>query len=232
MKSEKVNYVVASCFRNDIRDFMEMNHYSGNINGVISDYCFCMLDDNGDIVGAAIFGRMAMANQWRRFGENQSDVIELRRLACSPDAVRNSESYMIGKMIKWLRKNTSIKVIVSYADAEYGHSGIIYKASNFRYEGFRKGAKVIVFEGKRYHDKTIRTKYNGALKPYAQKIKDALLDGRAEYRTTAGKHCYVFSLVALSHGRQYIGCELNEEYGSLQEERISKEINKQFADML
>ena len=38
--------------------------------------------------------------------------------------------------------------------------------------------------------------------------------------------------VALSHGRQYVGCELNEEYGPLQEERISKEINKQFADML
>ena len=38
--------------------------------------------------------------------------------------------------------------------------------------------------------------------------------------------------VALSHGRQYVGCELNEEYGPLQEERIQKEINKQFADML
>lgn len=38
--------------------------------------------------------------------------------------------------------------------------------------------------------------------------------------------------VALSHGRQYVGCELNEEYGPLQEERISKEIAKQFADML
>lgn len=38
--------------------------------------------------------------------------------------------------------------------------------------------------------------------------------------------------VAISHGRQYVGCELNPEYGPLQEERISKEINKQFADML
>jgi DNA modification methylase len=28
--------------------------------------------------------------------------------------------------------------------------------------------------------------------------------------------------VALQHGRQYLGCELNPEYGSLQQERISK----------
>lgn len=38
--------------------------------------------------------------------------------------------------------------------------------------------------------------------------------------------------VAISHGRQYVGCELNPEYGPLQEERIQKEVVKLFADML
>jgi DNA modification methylase len=28
--------------------------------------------------------------------------------------------------------------------------------------------------------------------------------------------------VAIQHGRQYLGCELNEEYGPLQQERIAK----------
>jgi hypothetical protein len=29
--------------------------------------------------------------------------------------------------------------------------------------------------------------------------------------------------VSLQHGRQYLGCELNPEYGLLQQERINKE---------
>jgi DNA modification methylase len=36
------------------------------------------------------------------------------------------------------------------------------------------------------------------------------------------------AMVALTHGRRYIGCELNPEYGPLQEERIYK----LFADMI
>lgn len=38
--------------------------------------------------------------------------------------------------------------------------------------------------------------------------------------------------VALDHGRQYLGCELNPEYGSLQEERIAKATSKQETDQL
>jgi DNA modification methylase len=36
------------------------------------------------------------------------------------------------------------------------------------------------------------------------------------------------AMVAVAHGRQYVGCELNPEYGPLQEERIIKT----FADIL
>lgn len=194
MKSEKLDYVVKQVNRKDIRTFIEDNHYSGNINGVISDYCFAMYDTDEQMVGAAIFGRMAMAGQWKRFGDAAEDVIELRRLCCLNEAFRNSESYMIGKMLRWLKRNTKHKVVVSYADAEHNHSGVIYRASNFVYEGFRKGAKVIVWNGKQYHDKTIRTMYNGVLKPFAERVKSALDTGEATYKLTAGKHCFIYKL--------------------------------------
>jgi len=57
VKSEKVNYIVNPVERKEVKDFIENNHYSGNINGVISDYCFSMTDANGIMVGAALFGR-------------------------------------------------------------------------------------------------------------------------------------------------------------------------------
>lgn len=187
------NFEVQLVERKDISDFIEHYHYSGSINGCISDYCFALFDGN-QMIGAAFFGRLAMANQWKRFGDSPEEVIELRRLCCVDNTPKNTESYFIGVMLRWLKKNTNIKVVVSYADEEYGHAGIIYKASNFEYLGFKSGAKVIEYNGKLYHDKAIRTKYKGQLKPFAQRLVDALLNGLAVYKTTKGKHTYIYKL--------------------------------------
>lgn len=187
------NYDVRRVERRDIAAFIEQWHYSGSINGCISDYCFALFDGAG-MIGAMFYGRMAMAGQWTRFGKTAEDVIELRRLCCIDDTPKNTESFFIGATLRWLKRNTTLRVVVSYADAEHGHTGTIYKASNFILDGKRAGARVIIFNGKRYHDKTIRTKYNGELKPYAARIKAALETGDAVYAATAGKFCYTYAL--------------------------------------
>ena len=66
--------------RSAIAEFIEVWHYSGSINGCISDYCYSLRDTESSIKGALFYGRMAMANQWRRFADSERDVIELRRL--------------------------------------------------------------------------------------------------------------------------------------------------------
>lgn len=187
-------YYVKHVERSEVRDFIEENHYSKSINGCIADYCFALFDDSHKMVGAMFYGRMAMANQWKRFSDKPSDVIELRRLCCIDDTPRNTESFFIGKTLKLLRKLWGEGVVVSYADKEYGHHGTIYKASNFKMIGEVSGAKVIYWNGKRYHDKTIRTKYKGELKPFARRVKDALESGEAYYKKTAGKYTYVYQL--------------------------------------
>jgi hypothetical protein len=192
-KKSVKNFDVIYCTRPEIEDFIKINHYSKSINGCDAAYCFKLMD-NKKILGAAFFGRMAMANQWKKFSDNQNDVIELRRLCCIDETPKNTESYFISRMIKWLKNNSHHKIIVSYADEEHGHKGTIYKASNFEYLGKQKGAKVIFYQGKNYHDKTIRTKYNGEIKPYAKKILDALSNGEAIYKNTAGKHTYIYRL--------------------------------------
>jgi len=83
---------------------------------------------------------------------------------------------------------------VSYADKEHGHQGTIYKASNFTQLEDIPGERVIMYRGKQYHDKTIRTKYKGELKPFARRIKDALETGEAFYKNTAGKCTYIYKL--------------------------------------
>lgn len=188
-----ITYTVEPCERKEIRDFIEKWHYSHNINGLLSQYCFKLMD--GDtMVGAMIYGGLGMANCWKKYAENKEDIIELRRLCCIDNTPKNTESYFIGKTLKWLLKNTSIKKVISYADNTYGHRGVIYQASNFKHLGKTAKGRVIMWQGKRYHDKTIRTKYKGELKPFAKRVKEALEKGEAYYEETKGKEIYLYDL--------------------------------------
>lgn len=188
-----ITYTVEPCERKEIRDFIEKWHYSHNINGLLSQFCFKLMD--GDtMVGAMIYGGLGMANCWKKYAENKEDIIELRRLCCIDDTPKNTESYFIGKTLKWLLRNTSIKKVISYADNTYGHRGVIYQASNFKHLGKTAKGRVIMWNGKRYHDKTIRTKYKGELKPFAKRVKEALEKGEAYYEETKGKEIYLYDL--------------------------------------
>jgi hypothetical protein len=131
-------YRVEKGERKDISAFIETYHYSGSINGVIADYNFRLVTPAGTVVGALFYGRMAMAGQYKRFAPEEKDVTELRRLCCIDDTPKNAESFLIGRSLRWLKKNTELKLVVSYADAEYGHTGGIYRASNFEYLGKKK----------------------------------------------------------------------------------------------
>jgi hypothetical protein len=146
------------------------------------------------MIGAALFGTLGMANNWKKFADKEKEVLELHRLCLVDDAPKNSESYFISRCLRWLKQNTDIKTVVSYADENYGHIGTIYKAANFDYLGETSPSRMISFNGKLYHDKAIRTKYKGTRKPFAQKLKDALDVGEAKYIDTKFKHCYIYKL--------------------------------------
>ena len=181
------------CERKDITSFIEANHYSGSINGVMASHCF-KLERDGTMVGAMLYGSLGMANAWKKYADAPEKVIELRRLCLIDDTLPNSESFFIGQTLRWLKQHTTIETIVSYADPNYGHAGTIYKATNFKHVGMTSKGKVIFWNGRKYHDKAIRTKYNGILKPFAVRIKAALDSGDAYYAEQAPKHIYVMQL--------------------------------------
>ena len=195
-------------FRTDIKSikpFIIHNHYSHNCHVVGAPISFSMMHHN-EIIGAMVYGYTAMVGQWKSFRDygvnKESDMIELRRLVCIDETPKNTESYFIAKTIKWLKKNTDFKIIVSYADPFHGHAGTIYKASNFKHIGMSSPGKIIDHNGRRYHDKTIRD-YNRTiykktgeriLLPAAVKLKAALESGEAKMIKTPPKHIYVYRL--------------------------------------
>ena len=190
--SELRSWTVEPCDRKEIRPFIEAWHYSKSINGVMSSHCFKLMNTNGEIVGAALFGSMGMANTWKRYVDDPKKIIELRRLCLIDDTPKNAESYLIGKCMRWLKQNTQVTHVISYADMTHNHTGVIYQATNFRKMGMTAPGRMIEHEGRLWHDKTIRTKYNGELKPFAKRLKEALDQGQAKYVKTKPKVIYLY----------------------------------------
>lgn len=194
-------YSFQRCELTHIRDLIETHHYSHNVNGLDIRFCFC-LTYGTELIAGMIYGRMAMRNAFLKYATREDDVIELRRLCCIDQTPKNTESFFIAKSIQYLTKRTPIKKIVSYADPTFGHNGTIYKASNFKLEGKTAKGKVIMYQGKRYHDKAIRTKYNGELKPFAIELIEALKTGKAQYIRTKPKFVYVYELPTRKRPKQ------------------------------
>lgn len=186
-------FTVHSEPRGNVRDFIETHHYSRSINGVKSSYCFS-LRHSGEMIGAALYGEVATRNQWVPYGSSEKAVLELRRLVLIDDTPRNAESYFIARTLKWLRKNTAVESVVSYADPHHGHEGIVYKASNFTLVGKSSPTKVVKWGNREYHDRAMRTKYNGVLKPFAQRLVDAVASGEAYMETRPPKNIYLYRL--------------------------------------
>ena len=66
--------------------------------------------------------------------QNKDLVLELNRLVLK-DNKKNQASILISSSLKLLPKP---KIVVSYADTEQEHTGIVYQASNFLYTGKSK----------------------------------------------------------------------------------------------
>lgn len=175
------------------RPFVEKWHYSKSTNGIKIFKCFALYCPGKvlpELVGAMIYGQPAMNHQASKWNPlNPDKCIELRRLCCIDDTPKNAESFFIGRTLRWLKKNTDIELIVSYADPMYGHEGTIYKASNFKHAGLTASGIVIMLDGKKYHDRTLRMN-----KPYAQEVRRRHELGETQVVQTPPKHVYTYRL--------------------------------------
>jgi hypothetical protein len=85
----------------------------------------------------------------------QEGLYELSRLCVHPDIQReeyNITSWFVSRCIKKFRKDTEVKAILSYADSSH-HSGIIYRATNFKYYGMSETKKDFYYEDGTKHSR-------------------------------------------------------------------------------
>lgn len=88
--------------------------------------------------------------------EEKDNVIELTRLWIKDGTPTNTESYLIGNTLKKSGK----EIIVSYAEPDQGHIGIVYQATNWIYTGLSEKRTNWKIEGIQKHSQTIADKYS------------------------------------------------------------------------
>jgi hypothetical protein len=84
-----------------------------------------------------------------------SNVIELNRLWVCDTVEKNGESFLIGNTINKVYK----EIVVSYAEIQQGHLGVIYQATNWIYTGLSAKRTNWTIEGINKHCQTIADKY-------------------------------------------------------------------------
>ena len=109
------------------------------------------------IVGVVIYGTPSSSPLREGIcGKDESfNVLELTRLWIEDSTPKNTESYLIGNTLSLVDK----EIIVSYAEIEQGHLGIVYQATNWIYTGLSAKRTNWTIEGVDKHCQTIADKY-------------------------------------------------------------------------
>ena len=195
-------FTIEPVHKKAVTPFIEKWHYSHYAGGIQHRQCFALYSPDGKfglprMIGCMIYGQPAMSNTAAKYHPDNPDRCwELRRLCCIDDTPKNTESFFIGKTLKWLKQNTDAEVIISYSDLQQGHEGVVYKASNFINMGQTPSGQALMVDGKQYHDRTIRNK-----RPYARAIKrrweekqNGKKDDDIYFVETKPKNIYVYYL--------------------------------------
>jgi hypothetical protein len=96
-----------------------------------------------DCVGAALWRAPSEAAARSVAGDDDwHAVLNLARLVVAPHIPTNAASFLLGQSIRMIRRDGRFRVLVTYADETQGHTGGIYRATNWTYLGLNQGKEV------------------------------------------------------------------------------------------
>ena len=191
------DFIVEEIPRKSVVKFIEKHHYSHNVNGVQSLYHYGLFTEGNfgipKMIGAMMYAHPSMPATAAKYNPiNPDKCLELRRLVCIDDTPKNTESYFIGQTFKLLKRDTDMEVIVSFADQHHGHTGVIYKATNFDYLGETGKGRILMVDGKEMHSRSL----NQLDRPYGRELNRRYKAGDENifWKKTNPKHIYVYYL--------------------------------------
>ena len=146
--------------------------------------------EDGVFIGVVLFSRGANPHLASPYGLDQTECVELTRIA-----LRNHKHFVSEIMMTAIKKlhefSPGIRLIVSYADPEQGHIGAIYQATNWIYTGHTHPDRKYLINGKYVHAKTIQSE-----KPVGMSEQEYVFSKykNAKRVHDMGKHKYLMPL--------------------------------------
>ncbi|WP_449038488.1 Mom family adenine methylcarbamoylation protein [Parabacteroides goldsteinii] len=115
--------------------------------------------NNGDEwCGVVLFSNGANQHIASSFNLVQGQVMELVRVALN--GKQECTSQALAMSLKAIRNDAPlVRLIVSYADRNQGHIGVIYQATNWYYLGEFASERGIMLNGKLTHRRSVTSKY-------------------------------------------------------------------------
>ena len=136
-----------------IRDF----HYSRRMpSAIIHSFAYReaggLFGDTGSVVACCVYGA-PVNRSW------PPESLELKRLVRN-DKFTKPLSKFVSWSLRWLKANTEVPFVLSYADSGQGHHGGIYQATGFSYVRTSKGDSAFMDSmGNYIHGKTVFNRY-------------------------------------------------------------------------
>ena len=114
----------------NVEKFLSDHHYGGFGRGAHSAYSVTL---HGEIIAVVKFASVVRIEVATSMKYKPSDLLELDRFCIHPARhKKNFATYIMSRVLKQTRKdNPGILGVVSFADPRFGHSGFIYRASNW-----------------------------------------------------------------------------------------------------
>lgn len=145
----KVDLKVDFCNQEAARYAVEHWHYSKSLPFAGKMVKLGVWED-GVFKGSVLFSWGANKNIGSPYGLKQTEVCELVRVALSSH--KSPVSQIVSLAVKKLRQQSSgLRLLVSYADPEQGHTGAIYQAMNWIYEGLTESTTLYFVKGRWVH---------------------------------------------------------------------------------
>ena len=148
---------VTPCPATVLRPMMQERHYLHSMPGVVRD-CFAV-ELRGELVGGVVFTAGARHAHHLLQGAAPQHVVTLARLWLADELPANSESRVLGVVLRYLVHGGRYKLALSYADPAAGHVGTIYQASGWAYIGTTEPERYFVLDGVRIHPRSASERF-------------------------------------------------------------------------
>lgn len=142
-------------------------------------------------IGAVIFSRGASPHLGTNYGLSQAEVCELTRVALSVHQAPVSQ--IVARAISMLKRRCpGLRLIVSFADPNHNHVGVIYQALGFIYAGASAPAQAFVDRtGRRWHRRQVSKTGWGT--EFGSRVRVPRVDD-CKIVPLLGKHRYLYPL--------------------------------------